>query len=163
MHEAFIYDAIRTPRAKARPDRGLHELSPLDLLDTLYHALEQRNGLDPALVGDVALGCVTQQGEQAGNIAKTSSASAGWPASVSGLTVNRFCSSGLDAMNIAAMKVMTGQDELTVGGGVEMMSRVPMLSDGAAVFSDPAIASACSRLTLYNEAIRSAPLPIIST
>jgi acetyl-CoA C-acetyltransferase len=140
MEQAFIYDAIRTPRGRAKENGGLHDILPFDLLKTLYRALEERTGLDPALVGEVALGCVTQHGEQAGNIAKTSALYAGWPASVSGLTVNRFCSSGLDAVNFAALKVAAGQEELAVGGGIEMMSRVPMLSDQAAAFTDVKIA-----------------------
>ncbi len=114
----------------------------------LYHALEKRNNLDPALVGDVVLGCVTQYGEQAGNIAKTSTLSAGWPFSISGITVNRFCSSGLDAINLAALKIAAGQETMTVAGGVEMMSRVPMLSDKAAVFADLAIATRCQMLMM---------------
>jgi acetyl-CoA C-acetyltransferase len=118
----------------------LHGLSPFDLLATLYRALEQRTGVDPTRVGEVVLGCVTQHGEQAGNIAKTSALYAGWPTTVSGMTVNRFCSSGLDAVNIAALKVAQEQEELAVGGGVEMMSRVPMLSDKAAVFTDVELA-----------------------
>lgn len=136
MQDAFIYDAIRTPRGKAKVDGGLHELSPFELLKPLYHALAERNNLDPGLVGDVLLGCVTQHGEQAGNIAKSSALYSGWPSSVSGMTLTRFCSSGLDAINVAAMKVMVGQEQATVGGGVEMMSRVPMMSDKAAIFSD---------------------------
>ncbi len=148
MKPVYIFDAIRTPRGKAKPDGGLHDLSPFDLLDILYHALEKRNNLDPALIGDVVLGCVTQHGEQAGNIAKTSTLSAGWSASVSGITVNRFCSSGLDAINLAALKVAAGQEAMTVAGGVEMMSRVPMLSDNAAVFSDLAVAARCQMLMM---------------
>lgn len=140
MEPVYIHDAIRTPRARAKESGGLHELLPFDLLKTLYGALVQRNALDPSLVGEVALGCVTQHGEQAANIAKTSALYAGWPASVSGITLNRFCSSGLDAVNFAALKVASGQEELTVGGGVEMMSRVPMLSDQAAAFMDVSLA-----------------------
>lgn len=140
MKPVYIYDAIRTPRARAKETGGLHELLPFDLLKTLYRALEQRNGLDPGEVGEVALGCVTQHGEQAANIAKTSALYAGWPGSVSGVTLSRYCSSGLDAVNFAALKVMAGQDELAVGGGVEMMSRVPMLSDQAAAFTDVKLA-----------------------
>ena len=140
MEPVYIYDAIRTPRARAKETGGLHDLLPFDLLKTLYRALEERNGLDPAQVGEVALGCVTQHGEQAANIAKTSALYAGWPASVSGVTLNRFCSSGLDAVNFAALKVAAGQDDLAIGGGVEMMSRVPMLSDRAAAFTDVPLA-----------------------
>lgn len=148
MQDAFIYDAIRTPRGKAKADGGLHDLSPFELLTPLYHALAERNNLDPTLVGDVLLGCVTQHGEQAGNIAKSSALYAGWPSSVSGMTLTRFCSSGLDAINVAAMKVMVGQEQATIGGGIEMMSRVPMMSDKAAIFNDPATAIAARILLM---------------
>lgn len=148
MQQAFIYDAIRTPRGKAKADGGLHDLSPFDLLKSLYDAIAVRNGLDPRLVGEVVLGCVTQQGEQAGNIAKTSSLYAGWPSHISGLTVTRFCSSGLDAVNIAALKVMAGQESAALAGGIEMMSRVPMLSDQAAIFMDPDVATAARILLM---------------
>jgi len=145
---AFIYDAIRTPRAKGRADGGLADLSPFELMKPLYKSLVERNRLDPASVGDVVLGCVTQYGEQAGNIAKSSVLYAGWPSVVSGLTISRFCSSGLDAVNVAAMKVMVGQEQATVAGGVEMMSRVPMMSDQAAIFKDPQTALAARILLM---------------
>lgn len=148
MKAVYIYDAIRTARARARESGGLHELRPHDLLKALYHALEQRTGLNPELVGEVLLGCVTQHGDQAGNIAKTSTLYAGWPSSVSGLTINRFCSSGIDAINIGALKIAGGQEQAVVAGGVEMMSRVPMLSDRATVFIDPAFASQCHMLMM---------------
>ncbi len=138
MKQAFIYDAIRTPRGRAKADGGLADLTPFELLKTLYDALEQRTHLDRNRVEDVVLGCVTQVGEQGGNIAKASLLYAGWPDHVPGLTVNRYCSSGIDAINIAAMKVMTGQAQCTIAGGIEMMSRVPMLSDKATLFSDSA-------------------------
>lgn len=138
--EAFIYDAIRSPRGKAKPDGGLHDLSPFELLAPLYDAICLRTGLNAELVGEIVLGCVTQYGEQAGNIAKSSALYAGWPNQVPGLTINRFCSSGLDAINIAALKVNAGQEEVAVAGGVEMMSRVPMMSDQAAIFKDPEVA-----------------------
>ncbi|WP_444928439.1 acetyl-CoA C-acyltransferase [Microbulbifer sp. SSSA002] len=141
MRSAYIYDAIRTPRTKARPDGSLHELTPYDLLATLYRALEERTRLNPSDIGDVILGCVTQAGEQAANIAKTSTLYAGWPVHIPGMTVNRYCSSGIDAINTAAMKVMSGLDDLVVAGGVEMMSRVPMLSDKAAPFMDAKLAT----------------------
>ena len=138
MKQAFIYDAIRTPRGRAKADGGLAGLTPFQLLEVLYNALEQRTHLDRNRVEDVVLGCVTQVGEQGGNIAKASLLYAGWPDHVPGLTVNRYCSSGIDAINIAAMKVMTGQAQCTIAGGIEMMSRVPMLSDKATLFSDSA-------------------------
>ena len=148
MRDVYIYDAIRTPRAKAKPDGGLHDLLPHDLLKTLYLSLEKRTGLDPALVGDVLLGCVTQHGEQAANIAKTSAMYAGWPGSIGGLTVNRFCSSSIDAMSIGMLKIAAGQEDVIVAGGVEMMSRVPMLSDKATAFIDPAFAARCQMLMM---------------
>ncbi len=96
MQDAYIYDAIRTPRTRAKSSGGLHQLSPVDLLGALYDKLLERSDLDPATLGEVVLGCVTQHGEQAANIAKISTLAAGWPHSISGITVNRFCSSGLD-------------------------------------------------------------------
>lgn len=138
--EAIIYDAIRTPRGRARADGGLADVSAFELLKSLYDALEQRTGLDKNLVEDVILGCVTQMAEQGGNIAKTSLLHAAWPDSVPGITLNRFCSSGLDAINFAAIKVQCGQARCILAGGVEMMSRVPMLSDKAAMFADPKLA-----------------------
>ena len=148
MSEAYIYDAIRTPRGKAKASGGLHDLTPMELLSVLYQALEKSTELDPARVREVILGCVTQHGEQAGNIAKSSAAFAGWPSHIGGLTINRFCSSGLDAVNLAALKVEAGQDDVVVAGGVEMMSRVPMLSDGASIFSDPKVAERCGVLMM---------------
>ena len=140
MKDVFIYDAIRSARTRAKANGGLHPLTPPELLKPLYHALAQRNQLDPVRVSEVILGCVTQHGEQAGNIAKTSVLFAGWPESVSGLTVHRFCSSSIDAIAMAGLKVAAGHTGAIVAGGVEMMSRVPMLSDEARVFSDPAYA-----------------------
>ena len=140
MQSALIYDAIRTPRGRARPDGGLADISAFELLKIMYNALEQRTGLDKNRVEDVLLGCVTQMGEQGGNIAKTSLLYAGWPDEIPGMTINRFCSSGLDAVNVAAMKINTWQASCTIAGGVEMMSRVPMLSDQAAMFADADLA-----------------------
>ena len=151
MQDVFIYDAIRSPRARAKPSGGLHDLKPHDLLTVLYHALEERNNLDPAWVGEVVLGCVTQHGEQAGNIAKTSSAYAGWPHTVGGLTITRFCSSSVDAISIAALKIAAGHEQAMVAGGVEMMSRVPMLGDKATVFLDPEFALQCKVLMMGSE------------
>jgi acetyl-CoA C-acetyltransferase len=118
------------------------------LLQTLYQALQERTGLDPAIVGEVVLGCVTQHGEQAANIAKTSTLYAGWPSSIGGLTVSRFCSSGVDAISVAALKIAAGQEQVAIAGGVEMMSRVPMLGDKAAVFIDPEYAARCHMLMM---------------
>ena len=148
MQQAFIYDAIRTPRGKAKKDGVLHALHPFDLLKALYVALEERVGLDPAVIAEVILGCVTQVGEQAGNIAKSSALYANWPSTVSGLTVSRFCSSGLDAVALAALKITAGQEQAIVAGGIEMMSRVPMMADQAAIFSDPKLAEASKILLM---------------
>ena len=141
MRRVYLYDAIRSARTRAKESGGLHDLTPHELLKPLYETLAERTGLEPARVGDVVLGCVTQHGEQAGNLAKTSAMYAGWPESVGGMTVNRFCSSSIDAMSIGALKIAAGQEEAVVAGGIEMMSRVPMLADQARVFSDPAYAA----------------------
>ena len=150
MKQAFIYDAIRTPRGRgsAKADGALADLSPFELLDVLYQALAERTKLDIKLVEDVILGCVTQAKEQAGNIAKASLLHAAWPEHIPGMTLNRYCSSGLDAINVAAMKVNVGQVNCAIAGGVEMMSRVPMMSDSAAIFSDPILATKCRMLMM---------------
>jgi acetyl-CoA C-acetyltransferase len=152
MREALIYDAIRSPRGRAKENGGLHALTPQELLRQLYAALVARTGLSPAAVGDVILGCATQHGEQAGNIAKNSTLFAGWPVSVPGMTINRYCSSGIDAVALAALKVQAGLVDTAIGGGVEMMSRVPMLADDARVFKDPAFAARCQMLMMGNGA-----------
>lgn len=148
MNQAYIYDAIRTPRGRAKDNGALHHVTPLDLMKVLYDAIEQRTGIDKNRVEDVILGCVTQAREQAANIAKTSLLYAGWPDHIPGITVNRFCSSGLDAINFAALKVNAGQLAMALAGGVEMMSRVPMLSDKATVFTDPELAARCRVLMM---------------
>jgi acetyl-CoA C-acetyltransferase len=134
--DAYVFEALRSPRTKAKESGGLHELTPSDLLAQLYDALVLRTQVDPESLSEVILGCVTQQGEQAANIAKTSALGAGWPASVAGMTINRFCSSSIDAIALAAMKVNCGHASALVAGGVEMMSRVPLMADGARVFAD---------------------------
>lgn len=136
MKKAFIYDAIRSPRTKAKTTGGLHQITPTGLLAQLHQRLINRTHLDPRRVSEVILGCVTQYGEQAANIAKTSALLAGWPASVAGLTINRFCSSSIDAVALAALKINAGQSPALIAGGVEMMSRVPLLADGARVFAE---------------------------
>ncbi len=136
MKDVYLFEAIRSPRTKAKATGGLHRLTPPELLSQLYTALETRSGLDPHVIDEIVLGCVTQYGEQAANLAKTSALFAGWPASIAGLTVNRFCSSSIDAMAISAMKIAAGHQTAAVAGGIEMMSRVPLLADGARVFSD---------------------------
>jgi acetyl-CoA C-acetyltransferase len=162
MKDAFIYEAIRSPRTRAKDSGGLHQLTPQELLRQLYDTLSQRCGLDPQLVGEIILGCVTQYGEQAGNIAKTSALYAGWPDAVSGLTINRFCSSSVDAISLAALKVAAGQERAMVAGGIEMMSRVPMLSDKTRVFTDPAFAAQCRMFLMGSGADLIASLQDIS-
>jgi acetyl-CoA C-acetyltransferase len=137
MECAYVYDALRTPRGRGRPDGGLHEVAPVELIATLLRELGRRHGLQDDAVDDMVLGCVTQVGDQGANIAKVAALYAGLSSRVSGVTLNRYCSSGLDACNFAAMKVMTGQDELVLGGGVESMSRVEMLSDRGSFYTDP--------------------------
>jgi len=139
METALIYDAVRTPRGKGREGGALNHLTPLELQKALIAAALARNELDPGAVGDIILGCVTQVGEQGGNIAKVAALVSNMPSSVSGITINRYCTSGLDAANFAAMKVMTGVDDIVLAGGVESMSRVPMLSDKASYYVDPAV------------------------
>lgn len=139
MREALVFDAVRTPRGKGREGGGLNGVTPLELVSTLIGALRERNSFDAAAIDDIVLGCVTQVGEQGGNIAKVAALYSELPAGVPGITVNRYCTSGLDAFNIAATKIMAEQDRLVLAGGVESMSRVPMLSDKASFYSDPAV------------------------
>jgi len=134
---AYIYDAIRTPRGKGKADGGLYEVKPVSLLSRQLQTLAERNQLDTNRVSDVVIGCVSAVGEQGGNIAKAAALAARWPQTVAGSTVNRFCASGLEAVNIAAMKVASGFEDLMVAGGVESMSRVAMGSDGGAWAFDP--------------------------
>ena len=138
MTDAFIFDAIRTPRGKGKKDGSLHEVKPISLLTGLLKSLQERNDLDTSQVDDIVLGCVTAIGDQGCDIAKTAPSAAGWDVAVSGVTLNRFCGSGLEAVNLAAMKVRSGWVDLVVAGGVESMSRVPMGSDGGAWALDPA-------------------------
>jgi acetyl-CoA C-acetyltransferase len=144
MADAYIFDAVRTPRGKGKKDGSLYTTKPVDLLVTLLKALEVRNSLDTAQVDDVITGCVTQIGEQAANPARIAALYAGWDVTVPGVTLNRWCASGLEAINLAAMKVMSGMDDLIVAGGLESMSRLPMASDGGAWFNDPAVNDALS-------------------
>jgi acetyl-CoA C-acetyltransferase len=140
--DALIFDAIRTPRGRGKADGALHEVAPVDLLVTLLHALEQRTHLDTAHVDDIVLGCVTPIGEQGGNIARTAALFAGWHEDAPGMQLNRFCASGLEAVNTAAMKVRSGWEHLVVAGGVEAMSRVAMGTDGGALFEDARVSRA---------------------
>lgn len=137
---AYIFDAVRTPRSKGKKDGSLHEVKPIDLGAGLLRALQQRNDLDTSYVDDVILGCVSPVGEQGSDIAKMIVQNADWDESVAGVQLNRFCASGLEAVNSAAAKVAAGWDQLVVAGGIECMSRVPMGSDGGAMASDAAFA-----------------------
>ena len=139
MKTAYIYDAVRTPRGRGKKDGSLHEVTPVRLVTTLLDALKERNSLDTSLIEDIILGCVTQIGEQGGEIAKTVSMAAGYDQKVSGVTINRFCGSGLEAINQAAAYIMCGQVSGIIAGGVESMSRIEMGSDGGAWYMDPSI------------------------
>src|SRR5215470_16892332 len=141
MTEALIYDHVRTPRGKGKKDGSLHQASPVWLLRGLLKALQQRLDLDTARVDDVVLGCVTPVGEQGADIARTAVLDADWAQSVAGVTLSRFCASGLEAVNLAAAKVRGGMEDLVVAGGVESMSRWTMGSDGGAWFMDPRVNS----------------------
>lgn len=136
--EAFIYEAIRTPRGKGK-NGALTEVKPLNLVTGLIDELRRRHpNLDENMVSDVILGCVSPVGDQGGDIARTAVIAAGMPDTVGGFQLNRFCASGLEAVNTAAQKVRSGWDDLVYAGGVESMSRVPMGSDGGAMMADPA-------------------------
>jgi acetyl-CoA C-acetyltransferase len=141
MSEAYIYDALRTPRAKGKSSGSFYELKPIYLLSTVLQALEERNALDTARVDDVILGCVGPINDQGFNIAKAAVMHAGWSDQVGGMQINRYCASGLESVNLAAMKVKSGWDQLIVAGGTESMSRVPMGSDGGALLHDPEVIS----------------------
>ncbi|KAB0652460.1 acetyl-CoA C-acetyltransferase [Acinetobacter bohemicus] len=137
MSEAYIIDAIRTPRGKGKKDGSLYEVKPITLLITLLNELKDRHQLDTSKVDDIVLGCVTPIGDQGADIAKTAAIAAGWDNDVAGVQINRFCASGLEAVNMAAQKVRSGWEDLVVAGGVESMSRVPMGSDGGPWALDP--------------------------
>jgi acetyl-CoA C-acetyltransferase len=142
MTDAYIFDAVRTPRGKGKKDGGLHQATPVWLLRTLLLALRARNDLDTARVDDVILGCVTPVGEQGADIARTAVLDAGWDERVAGVTLSRFCASGLEAVNMATAKIASGMEDMVVAGGVESMSRWQMGSDGGAWIMDPRINSA---------------------
>lgn len=137
---AFIYDAVRTPRSKGKVGGSLHEVKPIDLGAGLLRELQQRHDLDTARVDDVVMGCVTPIGEQGSDVAKMIVQNADWDESVAGVQMDRFCASGLEAVNSAAAKVAAGWEQLVVAGGIECMSRVPMGSSGGAMGGDPAFA-----------------------
>ena len=138
MTHAMIFDAIRTPRGKGKKDGSLHAIKPVDLLGGLLNQLQARHGFDTAEVDDVVMGCVSPVGEQGSVLPKTALLKAGWDVQVSGVQINRFCASGLEAVNLGAQKVASGWEDLVVAGGVESMSRVAMGSDGGAWAQDPA-------------------------
>ena len=137
MAEAFIYSALRTPRGKGKRDGSLHEVKPISLLTGVLKELQSRHDLDTSQVDDVVMGCVTPVGEQGSCIAKTAALAAGWDFRASGVQLNRFCASGLEAVNMAAMKVRSDWEDLVVAGGIESMSRVPLGSDRGAWACDP--------------------------
>lgn len=137
-NDAYIFDALRTPRGKKK-DGSLHELTPTDILAKLLKSLEEKHDLDTSQVDDVIMGCVTPVGDQGGNIAKAAVQYARWDDDVPGVQVNRFCASGLETVNMAAMKVRSGWEDLIVAGGVECMSRVPMGSDGGPLAFEPKV------------------------
>jgi len=140
MPDAFIYDAIRTPRGRGKADGSLHEVTALNLAAQALRAIKDRNDLDPTLLDDVVLGCVDPVGEAGGDIARAAALVAGFGDGVPGVQINRFCASGLDAVNFAAAQVMSGQHQMTIGGGAESMSRVGIGASGGAWPVDPSIA-----------------------
>ena len=137
MTDALIFDAVRTPRGKGKKDGSLHEVKPIDLAVTVLEALRQRNQFDTAGVDDIVMGIVSPLGEQGSVLPKTAALKAGWDVQCAGVQINRFCASGLEAVNMAAQKVASGWEDLVVAGGVESMSRVPIGSDGGPWAQDP--------------------------
>jgi len=140
MTDAYIYDAVRTPRGRGKASGALHGVTPMALAVTALAAIRERNALDTAAVEDVVLGCVEPVGEQGADIARVAVLEAGYAETTAGVQINRFCASGLEACNMAAAQVMSGQSEMAIGGGVESMSRVPMGSSGGAWAMDPQVA-----------------------
>ena len=140
MTDTFIYDAVRTPRGRGKADGSLHEVTALNLASQALAAIKDRHDLDPVLLDDVVLGCVDPVGEAGGDIARVAAIMAGFGNEVPGIQINRFCASGLDAVNFAAAEIMSGQHDMTIGGGVESMSRVGIGASGGAWPVDPSIA-----------------------
>jgi acetyl-CoA C-acetyltransferase len=140
LAEAYVLETLRTARTKASPRGGFSSISPVDLLVGLQRELVRRTGIDPGRVEDVIIGCASQNGEQGANIARTATMLADW-GDVPGVTINRFCASGIDAVALAAARIRGGDAELVAAGGVESVSRVPMFSDGGPLFCDPATVS----------------------
>ena len=141
MTEALIFDHVRTPRGRGKPGGALNEITPIELTTQVLVAIRDRNDLDTSRVDDIVMGCVAPLGEQGANIARVGALNADYATDAPGKQVNRFCASGLEAVNAAAAQIMAGQSDLCIGGGVESMSRVPMASDGGAWISDPRVAS----------------------
>ncbi|HXZ68721.1 MAG TPA: acetyl-CoA C-acetyltransferase, partial [Alphaproteobacteria bacterium] len=137
MPEAFIYDHVRSPRGRGRPNGALHEVTSLELATQVLKNIRERSDLDTTKVEDVILGCVMPVGEQGADIARIAALNADYAETTAGVQINRFCSSGLEAVNMAAAKVAAGEADLAIGGGIEMMSRVPLSSDGGAWPTDP--------------------------
>src|SRR5918994_6128614 len=140
MAEAFIYDHVRTPRGRGKADGALHEVTALNLAAQALAAIRTRNDLKPKQVDDVVMGCVDPVGEAGGDIARVAALTAGYGDEVPGVQINRFCASGLDAVNFASAQIMSGQHDMTIGGGVESMSRVGIGASGGAWAVDPSIA-----------------------
>ena len=140
MTDAFIYDAVRTPRGRGKADGGLHTVTSVELAATTLRALRQRNGLDTGQIDDVILGCVDPIGEAGGDIARAAVFAAGFNQSVPGMQINRFCASGLDAVNTAYAQIASGQNDMTIAGGVESMSRIGIGASGGAWPVDPGVA-----------------------
>jgi acetyl-CoA C-acetyltransferase len=138
MTDTFIFDHVRTPRGRGKAEGALHQITPIQLLAQMLTSLRDRSDLDTSLVDDIVMGCVAPVGEQGADIARIAALVAGFAESVPGKQVNRFCASGLEAVNAAAAQVMAGQSDLVIGGGVESMSRVPMGADGGAWVGRPA-------------------------
>ena len=141
MTDAYIFDAIRTPRGKGKAGGALYEVKPIELLAGLLRSLKKRNDLDTAQVDDLLIGCVTPIDDQGADIAKAALLYADWSENIAGLQLNRFCASGLETVNMAAMKIRSGWEEMIVAGGVESMSRINMESDGGAILFDPEVSS----------------------
>ena len=137
MTDAYIYDAVRTPRGKGKKSGSLHEITALSLLTQQLEAVRDRNELDTSKVDDVIMGCVSPVAGQGADIARTAVINADYDQSAAGVTINRFCASGLEAVNMGAAKVMSGMSDMVIAGGIESMSRVPMGSDGGAMMVDP--------------------------
>lgn len=140
MTDAYIYDHVRSPRGRGKSSGSLHEVTPVNLATQVLQNLRDRNNLNTAMVDDVVFGCVSPVGEQGSVIARTAVLNADYDQNVPGKQLNRFCASGLEAVNTAAAQIMAGQSDMTIGGGIECMSRVPMGSDSGAMHADPAIA-----------------------